>query len=127
MVHGHLLFLLILQQEAGYLPLWGTGTAQGDAQVALVDLPVPDLLIDDAQGLGIFGGDDEASGVAVDAVAQGRGKGVLPPGVPLPFLVKVRLDVIDEGVDLLRLVGVDHQPRPFVQQHQVLILIYDIQ
>ena len=121
MVHGHLLFLLILQQEAGYLPLWGTGTAQGDAQVALVDLPVPDLLIDDAQGLGIFGGDDDASGVAVDAVAQGRGKGVLP------LLVKVRLDVIDEGVDLLRLVGVDHQPRPFVQQHQVLILIYDIQ
>lgn len=101
-VHGHLLFLLILQQEAGYLPLWGTGTTQGDAQVALVDLPVPDLLIDDAQGLGIFGGDDNASGVAVDAVAQGRGKGVLLSGPPLAVGVEICLNVINQRFAVFR-------------------------
>ena len=39
--------------------------------------------------------------------------------------VKVRLNVVDESVDLLRLVGVYHQPRPLVQQHQVLVLVHD--
>ena len=60
--------------------------ANGDAEVGLFQLMVPDLLIDDAQGLGIFGGDDDTAGVPVDAVAQGGGKGVLPLGVPLFFL-----------------------------------------
>ena len=127
MIDGHLLFLLVLQQEAGHLPLRGTGAAQGDAQVPLVDLPVPDFFVDDAQGLGVFGGDDDAAGVAVDAVAQGRGEGVFPSGVPLPLLIQIRLDVVDEGVDLLRLVGVDHQAGPLVQQQQILVLIHDVQ
>ncbi len=47
-------------------------------------------------------------------------------GIPLPLLVKVRLDVIDEGVDLLRLVSMDYQARALVQQHQVFVLIYDV-
>ena len=127
MIDRHLLFLLVLQQEAGHLALRGTGAAQGDAQVPLVDLPIPDLLIDDAQGLGVFGGDDDAAGVAVDAVAQGRGEGVLPPGIPLPLLIQIRLDVVDEGVDLLCLVGVDHQAGALVQQQQILVLIHDVQ
>ena len=126
-VYGHLLFLLVLQQEAGYLPLRGSWRPHGDAEVALVDLPIPDLLVDDPQGLGVFGGDDDAAGVAVDAVAQRRGEGVLPPGVPLPLLVEVCLNVVDEGVDLLRLVGVDHQTGALVQQHQILVLVDDIQ
>ena len=126
-IDRHLLFLLVLQQEAGHLPLRGTGAAQGDAQVPLVDLPVPDFFVDDAQGLGVFGGNDDAAGVPVDAVAQGRGEGVLPSGVPLPLLIQIRLDVVDEGVDLLRLVGVDHQAGPLVQQQQILVLIHDVQ
>ena len=127
MVYSHLLFLLVLQQEAGYLPLRRPGRPHGDAEVALVDLTIPDLLVDDPQGLGVFGGDDDAAGVAVDAVAQRRGEGVLPPGVPLPLLVEVCLNVVDEGVDLLRLVGVDHQTGALVQQHQILVLVDDIQ
>ena len=63
----------------------------------------------------------------VDAVAQGRGKGVLVPGAPLPLLIEVRLDVVDEGVDLFRLVGVDHQAGALVHQEEVFILIDDAQ
>ena len=60
-VYGHLLFLFVLQQEAGYLPLRGPWRTHGDAEVAFVDLPIPDLLVDDPQGLGVFGGDDDAA------------------------------------------------------------------
>ena len=84
-------------------------------------------MVHDPQGLGVLGGDDDAAGVPVNAVAQGGGKGVLLVGAPLLFLVEVGLDVGDEGVDPLPLVGVDHQPRPFVDQEQVLILIEDVQ
>ena len=48
-------------------------------------------------GLGVLGGHDDAAGVAVDAVAQGRSKGVLVPGIPLLLLVEVGLNVGDEG------------------------------
>jgi len=96
-----------------------------NGQVELGDLPVPDLLVKDAQGLGVLGGHDDAAGVAVDAVAQGRSKGVLVPGIPLLLLVEVGLNVGDEGVHLFVLVRVAQQARPFVEQHQVFILIDD--
>ena len=126
-VEGDLLFDLILQKKALDLPLGRLGTAHGDAEVGFFDLVIPDLLVEDAQRLGVFGGDDDAAGVAVDAVAKGRGKGVFPPGVPLPLLVEIGLDVVDEGIDLLRLVGVDHHAGALVHQQQILILVDDVQ
>ena len=98
-----------------------------NGQVELGDLPVPDLLVKDAQGLGVLGGHDDAAGVAVDAVAEGRSKGVLVPGVPLLLLVEIGLNMGDEGVHLFVLVRVAQQARPFVEQHQVFILIDDVQ
>ena len=52
---------------------------------------------------------------------------MLVPGIPLLLLIKVGLDVGNEGVDLLMLVGVAQQAGPLVEKHQVLILIYDVQ
>ena len=49
------------------------------------------------------------------------------PGVPLLFLIEVGLDVGDEGVDVLVLVGVDHQAGPLVHQQDVLVLVDDVQ
>ena len=69
-------------------------------------------------------GDDDAAGVAVDAVAQRRRKGIFPLGVPLPFLIQICLNVVDEGIHLLRLVGVDHHSLRLVRQQQVLILVH---
>ena len=122
---GYLFLLLVLHQKDLHPPFRRLRRTHRDAEIPLVHLPVADLLVDDPQRLGVLGGDDDAAGVAVDAVAQGGGKGVLPLGVPLPLLVEVRLNVVDESVDLLRLVGVYHQPRPLVQQHQVLVLVHD--
>ena len=73
MVDGHFLLLLILQKEALDLPFRRLGRTHGDAQITLIQLPVTDLLVDDAQRFGVLGGDDDAAGVAVDAVAQGLG------------------------------------------------------
>ena len=35
--------------------------------------------------------------------------------------------MVDEGVHLLRFVGVDHKPRALIQQHEIFILIHDVQ
>ena len=48
-------------------------------------------------------------------------------GVPLLLLIEVGLDVGDEGVHLLVLVGVAQKAGPLVEQHQVFVLIDDIQ
>ena len=68
-VDGHLLFLLILQQEALQTALRRRELPQDGAEVFFGNLPVPDLCSEDPQGLGVFRGNDNAAGVAVDAVA----------------------------------------------------------
>ena len=87
----------------------------------------PDLLVEEPQRLGVLGGDDHAAGVPVNPVAKSRGEGVLPPGIPLLFLVQVGLDVVDEGVDFFRLVGVDHHSGALIHHQQVFVLVYDVQ
>ena len=56
-----------------------------------------------------------------------RGESVFPLGVPLLFLIQVRLDVVDESVDFLCLIGVDHYAGPLVDQEEVFVLIDDVQ
>ena len=84
----------------------------------------PDLLIYDPQGLA-FWRYDNAAGVPVDPVAQRRGKGIFPLGIPFPFLVKICLNVIDEGVDLFRLVSVDGHTGTLVHQQQIFFVLVD--
>ena len=93
MVHGHLLFLLVLQQKALHAALRLLGASHGDAEVALVQLTVVDLLVEDTQRLRVLGGDDDAAGVAVDAVAQRRGESVFGLRIPLTVLAQVGLNV----------------------------------
>ena len=92
-------------------------------QVQLDQLPIPNLLVHHPQRLGGLGSDDDAAGVPVDAVAQRRREGVLPEGVPLLLLVQVRLDVVDEGVHVLRLIPVYHHARGLVHQQDVFVFI----
>ena len=125
--HLHLGPVLVLQQKALQRPPGRAHAAVDDGQVVFGDLPVPDLLVEHPQGLCVLGGHDDAAGVPVDAVAQGGGEGMLVPGVPLLLLIEVGLDVGDEGVDLLVLVGVAEQAGPLVQQQQVLVLVHDVQ
>ena len=75
-----------------------------DAQIPLVDLTVLDLLVQDAQRLGVFRGDDDAAGVAVDAVAQRGRERMLLARAPLAFGVEIRLNVVDERAAVFRAV-----------------------
>ena len=126
-VDGDLLLRLVLEQEALQRPLPGLEGAHAHAKISLFQLPIPNLLVHHPEGLGGLGGDDDAAGVPVDPVAEGGGKGVLHPGAPLPLLVEVGLNVVDEGVHLFRLVGVYHHAGRLVHQQQVLILIENVQ
>ena len=67
----YLVFGLVLQEKALDAALGRVGAAYGDAEVSLGDLAVSDLVVQDAQGLGGLGGDDDAAGVSVDPVAEG--------------------------------------------------------
>ena len=85
------------------------------------------LSLIDAQGLGVLGGDDYAPGVPVYAVAQGRGKGILLPGIPLAALGHIGLNIGDEGVIIPLSGAVAQHPGLFIQQKDVLVLVDDVQ
>ena len=87
----------------------------------------PDFLVEDPEGFGILGGDDNAPGVPVNPVAQGRCESVFRPGVPLLFLIKVGLDMVDEGIHFFRFVGVDYHAGALVRQEKVSVLIHNIE
>lgn len=61
-----------------------------DTQVVLVQFSVLHLLVQDTQGGGILGGDDDPAGVAVNAVDKCGGKGVLGRRVIFPFSYRYR-------------------------------------
>lgn len=73
-----------------------------------------------------FRRDDYAACVSVDAVAQGRRKGVLPSRIPLALLRKIRLNVRNERVIVPRSRAVAQNARLFVGKNDVLILIDDV-
>ena len=91
------------------------------------DLTVFDLLIEDAKSLRIFRRDDDAAGVAVDAVAERGGKGVLLLRPPFALLRHVGLNVGDEGVVVPHARAVAQHTGLFVHQQDVLVLIDDVE
>ena len=118
----------IFKKIALQATLSGLGRAFHDRQVALVHLPVFDLLIQNPQGLCRLGSDDDAAGIAVDTVAQGGGEGILLPGAPFPLLIKIGLDMVDEGSAILSAVmGMNRQARALIGKQNMLIFIDDIQ
>ena len=98
-----------------------------DAEVAFVDLTVFDLLVQEAQRLGGLGGDDDAAGVAVDAVAERGREGMFFAGTPFTLGVEVGLNVVDERLAVFRaVVRVDGLTRLLIDEEDVLVLIYNI-
>ena len=99
-----------------------------DAEIALVDLPVLDLLVEDTQRLGVFCRDDDAARVAVDAVAQRGRKRVFLARAPLALGIEIGLNVIDERLAVFRaVVRMDGLPRLFVDEQNIFILIYNME
>ena len=97
------------------------------AEIPLIDLALLDLFVDDTQCLRCFCRDDDTAGIAVDAVAQRGREGMLLGGTVFALLVEIRLDVIDERVDILAVVGMDDQTRFFVAEDDIVVLIDDIE
>ncbi len=98
-----------------------------NGQIPLIHLPVLDLLIHNTQSLCRFGGNDDAAGIAVNAVAQCRGEGMFLPGTPFLFLIQVCLDMVKQRSALLRtVVGMHRQTGAVNHQKNMIILIYNI-
>ena len=110
------------------LPSLGLGRPFHDGQIPLVDLPILDLLIHHPQGFRRLGGDHDAPGVPVNPVAQRRGEGVFFPGTPLPLLIQIGLDVVNQGAAVLRaVVGMHRKAGALVHKQNVFVLIDDVQ
>ena len=73
-VQRDLLALFIAAQEVFDAAARRLGSAEHHADVFLFQLVLLDLVVQDAQRLGGLRRDDDAAGVAVDAVAQSRGE-----------------------------------------------------
>ena len=104
------------------------GRSVHNAKIALVDFAILDLLVQNAQCLRVLCGNDNAAGIAVDAVAQGRCKGVLLSGPPLAVGVEICLNVIDQRFAVFRAVMRMHGlPGLFIDQQEIFVLIDDMQ
>ena len=82
-----------------------------------------DLVVQDAQRLGGLCRDDDAAGVAVDAVAQSRGERRRVVRIPCARLVEISLDVGDERVAVAVFVRVHDHARRLVREQDVLVLV----
>ena len=70
----HPILLFILEKVALQASLPAIGRSFHNGKIALIQFPVLDLLIHDPQRNRSFCGDNDATGVAVNAVAQGDRK-----------------------------------------------------
>ena len=91
--HVDLVFYRVLEQIPIQPSFGGLRPSADDAEIGLIDLTVADLIVQDAQRLGVFRRDDDAAGVAVDAVAERGGEGVFGLRVPFAALTQVGLNV----------------------------------
>ena len=99
-----------------------------DTQISLVDLPVFDLLVQNAQRLGGFRCDDDAAGVSVDAIAERRRERVFLPRPPFALGVQIGLNVVDERLTVFRaVIRVDGLSGLFVDEQNIFVLIDNIE
>ena len=99
-----------------------------DAEIALVDLTVLDLLVEDAQRLRVLGRDHDAAGIAVDAVAEGGRERVFLARAPLALGVEIGLNVVDERFSVLRaVVRMNGKAGLFIHEQDVFVLIDDVE
>ena len=87
MEKADLFFFFVLQKKAFDFSFCAFGASHCDTEVGFFKLMVSDFFVDNAKCFRIFCGDDDSAGIAVNAVAQGRGKSVLPLGFPFFLLV----------------------------------------
>ncbi len=87
--NGDLIAFFILFQIAQEGILFFFQYPVDDAEVIFLNFPVLQLVVENAQGRGGFGGDDDAAGVPVDPVDQGGGEAVFRRRVVFPFFIEI--------------------------------------
>ena len=97
------------------------------AEIGLVHLSVLDFLIENAQAFRVFGGDDNAAGVAVDAVGKGGRKGIFLFRFVFALFKQIPFDPRDERIGVFAVVRVAQQPDFFVEQQNIFVFIQNIQ
>ena len=124
-VERDLLALFIAAQEVFDAAARRLGSAEHHADVFLFQLVLLDLVVQDAQRLGGFRGDDDAAGVAVNAVAERRSERSRVLRVPRARLIEIRLNVGDERVGVALFVRVHDHARRLVCEQDILVLVDD--
>ena len=61
------------------------------------------------------------------AVYQRRGKGGLVLRLEFSFSIEIMLNPRDQRIKMVVFVGVNNQPRLFVQQHQIFVFVEDVE
>ncbi len=112
--HPDGIFVAVLEQPVRKNCFLGGGDAVDQAQIVFLHLAQADFFIQNPQSLRRFGGHDDAAGIAVDAVAQSRREGLLLIRVPLPLLIEIGFDMVDQRIRSALVVFMDHHARPFV-------------
>ena len=123
-VDGNEVFVAILGEVAAKGIFLFRKTSVAGGKRAFVDLSFLDHLVQKPQGFGILGGNDDAAGVAVDAVTESGGKALLAVGVIFPFAIEIGFDMGDQGVLILVIVRMYQHSRAFVDQQNMLVLIH---
>ena len=93
------------------------------AEIVFFDLPVANFLVQNTECFGILGGNDDAAGVSVDAVAEGGGKGMLLLRTPFTLLRQIGLNVGNQGVVVPFAGTVTEHTGLLIGEKDVLILV----
>jgi hypothetical protein len=99
-----------------------------EGEVSLRDLALGEHLAELAMGTVVFGDEDEAAGLFVEAVYDAGAKVATGGGE----FVEVKEERVDEGAPVAFVVGnagsgVDHHPGGFVDDGQVLVFVDDME
>ena len=96
-----------------------------DSEILLVHPPLADRLVHGTQGRCRLCGDDEALGIAVDAVAEGRREGLLGGRVVDALAPEILLHLVEER-DLAGRVRVAELPRGLADDEDARVLVDDL-
>ena len=94
-----------------------------DAEIEFLQFPVFDLLVQHAQGGGIFCRNHDPAGVPVNPVAESGDKAVFLLGLVFSFLIEIVQDSINQGIRKAAVVLMYDKPRALVYQQKVVVLI----
>ena len=97
------------------------------AKIPFGQLAVLHFLVENAQRLCRLCGDDDAAGVAVNAVDERGREGRFLIGIIRALFIEIPLDAGDERINKFTVIRMTKQPRLFVQQQHIVVFIENVE